>query len=106
MTAVEDVARTNPGETATYNLSLTASEGFAAPVTLTLQGAPVGTSVSFEPNPVIPPGSSQLYITTTASTTAATYVMTVTGTSGALTNTAGLTLTVAWYTYLPLVTKE
>ena len=106
VTADEDVASACPGETVTYTLSLAASEGFAAPVTLTLQGAPSGTSVFFDPNPVIPPGSSQLYITTTASTAAGTYAMTVTGTSGALTDTANLTLALAWYTYLPFVTRN
>jgi hypothetical protein len=84
-----------PGDTAAYTLSLTASEGFTAPVTLTLQGAPSGTFVSFDPNPITPPGISQLYITTTASTAAGTYVMTVTGMSETLSDKADLALIVA-----------
>ncbi len=51
--------------------------------------------VSFDSNPVTPPGTSQLCITTTASTVAGTYAMTVTGNAGVLSDTADLTLIVA-----------
>jgi len=94
VTAVNEVADITPGETATYTLLLTGSAGFTAPVTLTLQGAPSGTTISFDPNPVAPPGTSQLCITTTASTVAGTYVMTVTGASGQVIDTTSLTLTI------------
>jgi hypothetical protein len=104
--AVEDAAYIYPGETATYTLWLTASKGLAEAVVLSLQGAPSATSVSFQPNPVIPPGSSELYITTTASTAVGTYAMTVTGTSGVLTDTANLTLVMDYRkTYLPIILK-
>ncbi len=92
--AQPDVHTVLPGDTAAYTLSLTASASFTAPVTLTLQGAPSGATASFDPSPVTPPGTSQLYITTTASTVAGIYAMTVTGTSGVLTDTANLTLIV------------
>jgi len=82
------------GETATYTISLTAIEGFTAPVTLTLQGAPAGTVTSFIPNPATPPGTSHLTITTTASTAAGIYTMTVTGSSGTSSDTARLFLVV------------
>lgn len=95
MTAQPDVHIILPGDTASYTLALTASEGFTAPVTLTLQGAPPDAVVSLDPNPVNPPGTSQLYITTTASTLARVYTMTASGSSGALTATANLTLIVA-----------
>ena len=92
--AQPDACTVLPGDTAAYTLSLTASAGFTAPVTLALQGAPSGATASFDPSPVTPPGTSQLYITTTASTVAGIYAMTVTGTSGVLTDTANLTLIV------------
>lgn len=92
--AATDVASVHPGETATHTLSVTASEGFATPVTFTLQGAPSEALASFDPNPVTPPGTSQLHITTTPSTVAGVYAMPVTGTSGALTDTANLVLIV------------
>jgi hypothetical protein len=85
-----------PGDSAAYTLSVTASEDFTAPVTLSLQGAPSGTEMfaSFDPNPVTPPGNSQLHITTAASTRAGTYTMTVTGVSGQISATTSLTLIV------------
>jgi len=95
LTAQPDVHTVLPGDTAAYTLSLTAGEGFAAPVDLTLQGEPSGTTVLFDPNPVTPPGTSQLYITTAASTAAGIYAMTVTASSGVLTDTANLTLIMA-----------
>jgi len=83
------------GQTAVYTLSPAINGGYIRPVTLTLSGAPPETIVSFDPNPVIPPGTSHLYITTTASTVTGTYAMIVTGTSRVLTDTANLILTVA-----------
>jgi hypothetical protein len=95
VTAANDEASVFPGETATYALSVTASEGFSDPVTLALQGEPSGATVSFDHNPVTPPSDSQLHVTTTASTAPGIYAMAVTGTSGVLTDTANLTLIVA-----------
>ena len=94
VTAANDVVSVYPGETATYALSVTASEGFTAPVTLTLQGEPSGATVFFDPNPVTPPGTSRLSVTTTASTSAGNYAMTVAGTSGQVASTTPLTLTI------------
>jgi hypothetical protein len=84
-----------PGNTAAYTLSVTASEGFGKPLTLGLQGAPSGASVSFNPNQVTPPATSQLLITTTASVSPGTYPITATGSSQVVTGTASLTLVVA-----------
>lgn len=95
VTAVTDVANIYAGETANYTLSLTATEGLSDPVTLSLQGSPPESTVSFVPNPVTPPGTSQLYVTTTAAAPSGTYPMTVTASSGALTDTANLSLVVA-----------
>jgi hypothetical protein len=94
ITAVDDEVHVYPGETATCTLSLSASAGLTAPVTLTLGGAPSEAMTSFEPNPLTPPGTSQLYVTTTASTLARIYTMVVTGTADRVTATMSLTLTV------------
>ena len=95
LVARPDVRVVLPGGTAPYTLSVTASGGFAVPVTLTLQGAPPATYASFDPNPVTLPGDSQLHITTTPSTAAGIYPMTVTGTADSLTGTTDLTLIVS-----------
>jgi hypothetical protein len=98
-----------PGETATYTLSVTASEGFSVPVTLSLQGAPADTTASFSPNPVTPPDSSDLYITTTALTAAGTFSMTAVGSAGEITDTANMMLSIVdcpFKDYLPMMMKE
>jgi len=92
VTAVTSVVSVPVGSTAVYTLSVTASAGVSAPVTLTLQGAPAAATIAFAPNPVTPPGSSTLRITTTSETLAGTYAMTVTGESGMLTDSVTLTL--------------
>ncbi|RLC64929.1 MAG: hypothetical protein DRI80_00120 [Chloroflexota bacterium] len=95
LTAVTDAASVHLAETAVYNLLLTASAGFTDPVSLTLQGAPPETTLSFIPNPITPPDTAHLYITTTASTPVGTYSMTTVASAGAFTDTADLTLIVA-----------
>jgi hypothetical protein len=83
-----------PGDTAVYTLSVSASEGFHLPVALALQGAPSGAVVSFDSNPLTPPGEGQLRVTTAASTVIGTYALTVTAASSQVTDTTFLTLTV------------
>ena len=63
----------------------------AGSVTLSVSGLPAGASASFTPNPTT--GSSTLNV---SSGTAAigSYALTITGISGALTHTAGVTLNV------------
>lgn len=89
----------NAGSDASYALLLTPLNGFSNGVNLACSGLPSGTSCSFSPpNPVTPitPGTSEtVTISTAAATTAGTYMVMVTGTSGSLTpKTITLTLTV------------
>ncbi|MGD2165531.1 MAG: hypothetical protein PVH50_08365 [Anaerolineae bacterium] len=97
------------GETASYSLSVTASEGFTDTVSLSLQGAPSESEVVFDVNPVTPPGSSQLHVTTTISAAFGTYPMSVTGSSSDLSAVADLTLNVRpflpYSVYLPTILK-
>src|SRR5438876_2895097 len=44
----------NQGGQATYTATLTASNGFSSPVTLTVSGAPAGVTASFNPATVTP----------------------------------------------------
>ncbi|MBN1583609.1 MAG: hypothetical protein JXA89_23080, partial [Anaerolineae bacterium] len=69
--------------------------GFVEPIALALEGAPAGATVSFDPNPAVPPGSSRLAIETAVSAPTGVYSMTVAGSTGALTATAGIDLVVA-----------
>jgi hypothetical protein len=92
-------ATVTAGNDASYVLTLTARNGFSSGVSLACSSMPSGTNCSFSPaNPVTPtsPGTSEIVTVSTASTTSAgTYPLTVTGTSGSLTpQTITLTLTV------------
>lgn len=75
------------GNTASYTVNVTPSGGFTGTVTLSASGQPSGSTASFSPSSIVTAGSSTLTVTTTASTPAASYPVTVTGTSGTLTQT-------------------
>jgi subtilisin family serine protease len=84
------------GATATYTASIGALNGFTGGVALSVSGLPgsVGTA-TFTPAAVSGAGSSQLTIHTAANAPSGSYPLTVTGTSGATTHTAAVTLVVA-----------
>jgi hypothetical protein len=109
ITAIVDAATIFPGEAETYTLSLTASQGYTATVAFDLHGAPSAAAFSFQPRVLIPPATSQLHVTTTASAVADSYHMTVTASSGDLVGHTPLTLTIlsaSWFgLYLPIVLK-
>ncbi|KAB2957133.1 MAG: S8 family serine peptidase [Thermoanaerobaculia bacterium] len=65
---------------ASFEVAIAQLGGFAEPVTLAATGQPAGSTVSFTVNPVTPPGSSNLSITT-AGVATGTSTITVTGTS-------------------------
>jgi hypothetical protein len=67
------------GEDAIYDLAVGSVSNFANPVTLSAAGQPAGTTPSFDTNPVIPPGASQLTIGNTGSAAAGSYTVTVSG---------------------------
>ena len=91
-----------PGGSATSTVTVTASGGFTGPVMLSCPttGLPAGVtcpSSSFVPNPVTPgasPATSVLTINTTANTPVGSTPITITGTSGSVTQTATVTLVV------------
>ncbi len=75
------------GGTATYTVTITRTNGFASPVTLSISSLPNGATGSFSPNPATG-ATSTLTLTVNKSTKAGTYTFTVTGTGGTLTRTA------------------
>jgi serine protease AprX len=81
-----------PGQGTSYGVTITPSGGFSAGVTLGVSGLPAGANGSFSPNPAT--SSSTLSVTTTGSTPAGTYPLTITGTGGGQTHTTSVTLVV------------
>ena len=81
------------GSIATYTVTIGRLNGFAGSVTLSLTGAPSGSTVTFSPNPATGT-SATLTITTSSATSRRTYTLTVKGVSGSLSHTATATLTV------------
>lgn len=83
------------GGSTSYAETVSALGGFTGDVTLNVSGLPAGASASFNPDPV-PGGSgtSTMNVTTSSSTPAGTYQLTITGSSGSLTHSNTVTLVV------------
>lgn len=95
LTASPGAMTVTAGNTATYTSTVTPVNGFAGSVTLTAGGLPSGATASFNPASISGSGSSTLSLTTSLSTPAGNYPITVTGTSGSLSHSAVVSLTVA-----------
>ena len=83
------------GSSATDKITVTDVNGFAGSVTLSasgLYGLPGGVTAAFSPNPTT--GTSVLTLTASSSAVAGSYTINITGTSGSLTATASVGLTV------------
>jgi hypothetical protein len=77
-----------------YTVSTTAVGGFAGTVSLSVSGLPTGATPTFNPASVSAGSSSTLTVATTSSTPTGSYPLTITGTSGSITQTATVTLVV------------
>lgn len=82
------------GDDALYTVDVGSVSGFSEPVTLSASGQPAGTTASFNPNPVTPPGSSTLTIGNTASAAPSDYTIAIEGAASAITHTTQVALTV------------
>jgi hypothetical protein len=82
-----------------YTATVEALVGFTQPVTLSVQGAPAESAISFYPNPVLPTGDSILTIDNPINVTAGSYALEAIGTSITRAHTATLGLDL--YTILP-----
>ncbi|HTD24876.1 MAG TPA: glycosyl hydrolase [Terriglobales bacterium] len=82
------------GSSASYTITVGALNGFSSSVALTASGLPTGATASFTPASVNGSGSSTLAVSTSSTTPAGSFTLTITGTSGSLTHTAMVTLIV------------
>jgi hypothetical protein len=81
----------NAGTTATYNVAVSDVSGFSGgSATLTASGLPSGATASFSPNPVIPGSASTLSVSTSSSTPAGNYAMTITAADSNTASGSGL----------------
>ncbi len=79
---------------AVYSVNIGVLGTFSGSVTLSASGQPSGSVVSFSPNPVVAPGTSQLTISNLAAVVPGTYNIMVTGISGIDQHSETVTLTV------------
>src|SRR5207244_483585 len=80
------------GGSTSYGVTINPTGGFTGQVTLSVSGLPGGSSGSFSPNPAT--ASSTLAVTTSASTPAGAYTLTITGDGGSQTHTTTVALVV------------
>jgi hypothetical protein len=78
-----------------FTATVAAANGFSGTVGLSVSGLPAGATGSFNPASISTSGSSMLSVSTSTSTPAGSYPLTITATSGALTHTANVTLVVS-----------
>ena len=88
----------NPGASGTSTVTVASLNGFSAATSLTASGLPSGVTAAFSPTPVTPIGGSSatsvLTLTASASVPAGTYNATINGTSGSLSHSATVNLTI------------
>jgi hypothetical protein len=82
----------NQGASGTSNVNVTPQYGFTGSVSLAASGLPSGVTATFAPNPTT--GSSVMTLTASNPATPGTFVVTITGTSGNVTATTTMNLTV------------
>jgi hypothetical protein len=81
------------GGATTYTVTITPSNGFTGPVTLSVTGQPSGSTATFTPNPVTAPTTSTLNVQTVGGVRG-NFTLTIKGVSGNLTHTTTATLNV------------
>jgi hypothetical protein len=94
LAATPEIQSINAGGSASYTVTSTALGGFTGTITLSVPGLPSGAKATFSPATIAGGKSSTLTITTTTSTPAAEYPLSITGTSGKITQTTPVDLEV------------
>jgi hypothetical protein len=94
MSATPSSQTVTAGTNTTYTVNVSPAGGFTGAVGLSASGLPAGATASFNPTSITTSGSSTLTVSTPGSTAAASYPLTIKGTSGSLSQTAAVTLVV------------
>jgi len=84
-----------PAAGTTYTATVASLNGFTGTVSFDVAGLPAGASAAFTPASVSSAGSTTLAVSTSASTPVGTHTLTITGTSGPITRSTTVTLSVA-----------
>lgn len=95
MASPATVSSSGAGETNIYTVGVHPIQGFANPVSLTVEGIPSGTSWTFTPATVTPVGSTILTVTAPPDTPAGSYPFTIHSSGGGKTHISYATFTVA-----------
>lgn len=82
------------GNSTTYQVTVTPSNGYTGTVSFSASGLPAGATASFNPASVTGSGSSTLTLGTSSTTPPGTYNLTITGSDGTLSHTATVQLVV------------
>ncbi|MDE3099464.1 MAG: RICIN domain-containing protein, partial [Verrucomicrobiota bacterium] len=94
ITATPSSQTVTAGNGTSYTTTVGSLNGFSGSVSLSVSGLPSNASASFNPASVSGSGNSTLTVNTTTSTPSGTYTLTITGTSGSLTHSTTVSLTV------------
>jgi hypothetical protein len=93
--AAPETLTVTAGETASYVATVTQINPFSEPVTLSVSGAPIGTTVTLTPTSVNGSSEVALDVATSSITPEGNWPLTITASNGPISNTATVTLVVA-----------
>lgn len=82
------------GTTGNFTVSIGSVLGFSNPVSVTVTGGPIGSSIVASPNPVTPVGTTTVTVSNLTAVMAGNYNLTVSAVSGSTTQTSNIALTV------------
>lgn len=94
ISAYPDTRTVKPGESTQFNVSLVSMRGFTSSVSLTIPNLPPPFEASFNPQSVIPNGTSTLTVRTQPTSKNGSYILTVAASGGGKDHSANVTLIV------------
>jgi regulation of enolase protein 1 (concanavalin A-like superfamily) len=94
VSATPAMSAVQPGNSASFSITAAPENGFNSAVALSAPSLPAGVTATFTPDSITGAATSSLTLATSASTLPGTYVIPVTATSGSLSHTTDVSLTV------------